>query len=147
MSRRTASLSLFYLVSAMVMLGGFGDLAITELMEAQRDMLSGGGAYPVSPPAERTFLTVLHVMAAGLVGVGAACLLLTHFGIRRGQRWALGGVAVGIGCAEGANTLGMFVLGSPFWVVTATYLLLLALALLLALVPTFAFHAASDGQD
>ncbi|MEZ4321603.1 MAG: hypothetical protein R3F61_29285 [Myxococcota bacterium] len=127
-ARERLALALFYGVSALVMLGGLGDLAITDLLDAQEAMLSGNGAYPISPPARTVFLTVLHAMAGGLVGVGAASLLMTHFGIRRGHGWAVAGVAVAIGGAESANTLGMFTLGSPFWVITATYLGLLAVA-------------------
>jgi hypothetical protein len=97
MTRRTLSLALFYAASALVLLGGLGDLAITELLDAQVAMLSGGGAWPITPPAERTFLTVLHAMAGGLVGVGASGLVLTHYGIRRGHRWAA--VCVGLGTA------------------------------------------------
>ncbi|MEZ4239330.1 MAG: hypothetical protein R3F59_24885 [Myxococcota bacterium] len=126
--RQRVALALFYVVSTAVLVGGLGDLAITELLDVQRDLLSGGGAYPVTPPAETVFLTVLHAMAGGLVGVGAASLLMTHYGIRRGQRWAVVGVAVAIGCAEGANTLGMYALGSPLWAVTASYLALLLVA-------------------
>lgn len=142
--RRKISLGLYYLVSSLVLAGGLGDLTITELLDVQRDFLSGGGEYPVSPPAEATFLTVLHALAGGLVGVGIASLLLTHFGIRRGQRWAAVAVVAAIGCAEGANTVGMYVLGSPFWMVTASYLVLLGAATLLAFAPRFAFAPPTD---
>lgn len=128
------------LVCALVLLGGIGDLFITEPLDAQRAFLSDDGMHPVSPPAERGFLEVLHAMAGGLVGVGASGLLLVHLGLRRGHRWAGLALALSVGCAEGANTMGMLRLGSPFWVVTATYLALLVVGLGCAFLPTFAFE-------
>ena len=109
------------------------------LLDAQREFLSGGGQHPISPAAERSFLAVLHAMGGGLVGVGASSLCLVHFGIRRGQRWAVVAAVMAIGCAEGANTLGLASLGSPLALVTASYLLLLTIATALALAPSFAF--------
>lgn len=138
-TRARLSLGALYLVSGLVLLGGIGDLFITELLDVQRAFLSGGGAHPVSPPAARGFLEVLHAMAGGLIGVGSAGLLLVHFGLRRGHRWAGLALGLSIGFAEGANTVGMLRLGSPFWMVTATYLGLLATGLSLAYLPTFAF--------
>lgn len=137
--RRRIALGLYYLVPALVLLGGLGDLAITELLDAQRAFLSGGGVHPVSPPAARAFLETLHAMAGGLVGVGAAGLMLTHFGIRAGHRWAAVALVVAIVCAEGANTIGMYRLGSPFYLVTAAYVALILLATGIAFAPTFVF--------
>lgn len=137
--RGKLALGLYYLVSGLVLLGGLGDLTITELMDAQRDFLSGGGTYPISPAAEHSFLELLHAMAGGLIGVGASGLLLTHFGIRTGHRWAAIAVLVAILCSEGANTLGMLRLGSPFYMVTATYVVLVITATALAFTPRFAF--------
>ena len=137
--RAKISLTLYYLVAGLVLLGGLGDLTITSLLDAQREFLSGGGQHPISPAAERSFLAVLHAMGGGLVGVGASSLCLVHFGIRRGQRWAIVAAVMAIGCAEGANTLGLASLGSPLALVTASYLLLLTIATALALAPSFAF--------
>lgn len=137
--RRKLALALYYVVPLLVLLGGLGDLVITELLETQRAFLSGQGAYPISPPAERAFLAVLHAMAGGLVGVGAAGLMLTHFGIRAGHRWAAVALLIAILCSEGANTVGLYLLGSPFYLVTGTYVALILAATALAFAPTFAF--------
>lgn len=137
--RKRIALGLYYLVPALVLLGGLGDLAITELLDVQRAFLSGGGAYPVSPPAARAFLETLHAMAGGLIGVGVAGLMLTHFGIRTGQRWAAVALVVAIVCTEGANTIGMYRLGSPFYLVTAVYIVLILTATVIAFAPTFIF--------
>lgn len=111
---------------------------MTQLLDAQEAFLSGGGAFPISPPARKSFLEILHALGGGLAGVGFASLLLVHYGVRRGQRWAAGAMAGAIVLAEGANMIGMYRLDSPFYMVTLAYLVLLATGLGLLFVPTFA---------
>lgn len=145
--RRRASLSLLYLVSILIAFGGVSDLFFSDLMPVQEAFLSGHGAYAISPSARTSFLEILHALGGGLAGIGFASVFLVHFGIRRGHRWAavaLAGMIVG---AEGANTIGMFRLGSPFYMVTASYLALLFAGIGLAFLPTFAFAKIGSDND
>ena len=68
-------------------------------------------------------LHLLHALGGGLVGIGIASFALVHFAVRRGERWALWTMLAAVVASEGANAVGMYAVGS-FWYVSVTYLVL-----------------------
>ena len=76
-------------------------------------------------PAATTslILHLLHALGGSLVGIGIASFALVHFAVRRGERWAMWTMLAMVVASEGANTVGMYAVGS-FWYVSVTYIVL-----------------------
>jgi hypothetical protein len=75
-------------------------------------------------------LHLLHALGGGLIGIGIASIALVHFAIRRGEHWALWTMLAAVVASEGANAVGMYAVGS-FWYVSVTFIVLTAVGVTL----------------
>lgn len=118
---RRAGVVLLYVVASAIALGGLGDLTIRQLFAVHTRYLTSGGAATI--PAETSSLVIhlLHALGGGLVGIGLASLALTHFAVRKGERWAAWTILVIIVASEGMNAVGMYATGS-FWYIPLAYI-------------------------
>jgi hypothetical protein len=134
---RRTGLALLYFVAGAMALGGIGDLTIRHLFDVHVRYLQAGGAPDVPPQTSSLVIHLLHALGGALLGIGIASPALVHFGLRRGHRWA-GGALLGATLAgEGANAIGMYAVGS-YWYVSASYLVIASLGLaLVVLSPEF----------
>ena len=120
---RRAGLVILGVVAIAIALGGVGDLTIRALFDVHKRFL---GTADVPPKTTALVLHLLHALGGGLVGVGVASLALVHFGVRRSARWALWAMLAAVIASEGANAVGMYAVGS-FWYVSATFVVLTAI--------------------
>ncbi len=119
---RRTGLLILYVVATAIALGGVGDLTIRALFEVHKRFL---GTADVPAATTSLILHLLHALGGGLVGIGIASFALVHFAVRRGERWALWTMLAAVVAAEGANAVGMYAVGS-FWYVSVTYIVLTA---------------------
>jgi hypothetical protein len=88
------------------------------------------GTTAVPAPTTSLILHLLHALGGGLVGIGIASYALVHFAARRGDRWALWTMLAAVVASEGANAVGMYAVGS-FWYVSVTFIVLTAIGVTL----------------
>jgi hypothetical protein len=124
---RRIGLLILYVVATAIALGGVGDLTIRALFEVHKRFL---GTADVPAATTSLILHLLHALGGGLVGIGIASFALVHFAVRRGERWALWTMLAAVVASEGANALGMYAVGS-FWYVSVTYIVLTAIGVTL----------------
>jgi hypothetical protein len=124
--RRTGLLVL-YVVAIAIALGGVGDLTVRALFEVHKRFL---GTADVPAPTTSLILHLLHALGGGLVGIGIASFALVHFAVRRGERWALWTMLAAVVVSEGANAVGMYAVGS-FWYVSVTFIVFAAIGVTL----------------
>jgi hypothetical protein len=129
---RRTGLALTYLVALAITLGGVGDLTIRHLLGVHIRYLTSGGVSSISPETSSLVLHLVHALGGGLVAVGVAALALVHFGLRRGQRWAGFTALTAIVSSEGSNAIGMYAVGS-YWYVSVTYVVIAAVGIALTL--------------
>lgn len=120
---RRAGLVILYVVAIAIGLGGVGDLTVRALFDVHKRFL---GTADVPATTTALVLHLVHALGGGLVGIGLASVALVHFGVRRGARWALGAMVAAVIASEGANAIGMYAVGS-FWYVSVTYIVLTAI--------------------
>jgi hypothetical protein len=58
---------------------------------------------------------MLHSLGGGLMACGVAILAITHYAIRKGERWAVWTVLIIAFIAQGFNGYGMYAAGSHYW--------------------------------
>ena len=126
---RRTGLVILYVVATAIALGGVGDLTIRALFEVHKRFL-GTADVPAATTSLILLLHLLHAVGGGLVGIGIASFALVHFAVRRGERWALWTMLVAVVAAEGTNAVGMYAVGS-FWYVSVTYIVLTAIGVAL----------------
>ena len=119
---RRTGLLILYVVATAIALGGVGDLTIRALFEMHKRFL---GTADVPAATTSLILHLLHALGGGLVGIA-----LVHFAVRRGERWALWTMLAAVVASEGANDVGMYAVGS-FWYVSVTYIVLTAIGVIL----------------
>ncbi len=124
---RRTGLIILYVMATAIGLGGVGDLSISALFDVHKRFL---GTADVPAATTSLILHLLHSLGAGLVGIGMACLAMVHFAVRRGERWALWSMLAAVVMAEGANAVGMYAVGS-FWYVSVAYIVLTAIGVAL----------------
>ena len=124
---RRAGLIILYFVAIAIALGGVGDLTIRALFDVHKRFL---GTADVPATTTALVLHLIRALGGGLVGIGLASLALVHFGVRRGARWALWAMLAAVIASEGANAVGMYAVGS-FWYVSVTYIVLTAIGVTL----------------
>ena len=124
---RRTGLLILYVVATAIALGGVGDLTIRALFEVHKRFL---GTADVPAATTSLILHLLHALGGGLVGIGIASFALVHFAVRRGERWALWTMLAAVVASEGANAVGMYAVGS-FWYVSVTYIVLTAIGVTL----------------
>jgi hypothetical protein len=127
---RRAGLIILYVVAIAIGLGGVGDLTIRALFDVHKRFL---GTADVPATTTALVLHLLHALGGGLVGIGLASLALVHFGVRRGAGWALWAMLAAVIASEGANAVGMYAVGS-FWYVSVTFIVLTAIGVTLVAV-------------
>ena len=129
---RRVGIVLLYVVASAIALGGVGDLTVRQLFAVHTRYLTSGGATTI--PAETSSLVIhlLHALGGGLIGIGLASLALTHFAVRRGERWAAWTILVAIVVSEGMNAVGMHATGS-YWYVSVAYIAIAATGVVLVL--------------
>ncbi len=131
---RRLGLGVLYFVTAAIALGGVGDLTVRHLFDVHTRYLTSGGGAPVTAETSSLVIHLIHALGGGLVGVGIASFALVHFALRRGQRWAGFTVLAATLASEGSNALGMYAVGS-FWYVSVGYIVLTLVGLALAMSP------------
>jgi hypothetical protein len=124
---RRVGLIVLYVVAIAIALGGVGDLTVRALFDVHKRFL---GTADVPATTTALVLHLVHALGGGLVGIGLASLALVHFGVRRGARWALWAMLAAVVASEGANAVGMYAVGS-FWYVSVTYVVLTAVGVAL----------------
>jgi hypothetical protein len=124
--RRTGLLVL-YVVATAIALGGVGDLTVRALLEVHKRFL---GTAEVPATTSALVLHLLHALGGGLVGIGIASFALVHFAVRRGEHWALWTTLAAVVASEGANAVGMYAVGS-FWYVSVAFIVFTALGVAL----------------
>jgi len=124
---RRAGLIVLYVVAIAIGLGGVGDLTVRALFDVHKHFL---GTADVPATTTALVLHLVHALGGGLIGIGLASLALAHFGVRRGARWAPWAMLAAVVASEGANAVGMYAVGS-FWYVSVTYIALTAIGVAL----------------
>jgi hypothetical protein len=124
---RRAGLIILYVVAIAIGLGGVGDLTVRALFDVHKRFL---GTTDVPATTTGLVLHLVHALGGGLVGLGLASLALVHFGVRRGAGWAAWAMLAAVIASEGANAVGMYAVGS-FWYVSVTYIVLTAVGVTL----------------
>jgi hypothetical protein len=120
---RRTGLVILYVVAIAIAFGGVGDLTVRALFDVHKRFL---GTVDVPATTTSLILHLVHALGGGLVGIGIASLALVHFAVRRGQRWAVWTMLAAVAASEGANAVGMYAVGS-FWYVSVTYIVLAAI--------------------
>lgn len=124
---RRLGLVILYVVAIAIAFGGVGDLTVRALFEVHKRFL---GTADVPPATTSLILHLVHALGGGLVSIGIACFALVHFAVRRGERWALWTILAVVLGSEGANAIGMYAVGS-FWYVSVTFIVLTAIGVAL----------------
>jgi hypothetical protein len=124
---RRAGLLLLYVAATAIALGGVGDLTVRALFDVHTRFL---GTTDVPAATTSLILHLLHALGGGLIGIGIASIALVHFAIRRGEHWALWTMLAAVVASEGANAVGMYAVGS-FWYVSVTFIVLTAIGVTL----------------
>ena len=124
---RRAGLVLLYVVAIAIAFGGVGDLTVRALFDVHKRFL---GTADVPATTTSLILHLLHALGGGLVGIGIASFALVHFAVRRGERWALWTMLAAVVASEGANAVGMYAVGS-FWYVSVAFIALTAIGVTL----------------
>jgi uncharacterized membrane protein YidH (DUF202 family) len=130
---RRTGLVMLYVVATAIALGGVGDLTVRAPFEVHQRFL---GTADVHAATSSLILHLVHALGGGLVGIGIASFALVHFAVRRGERWALWTMLAAVVAAEGANAVGVYAVGS-FWYVSVTYIVLTAVGLALFVAAQF----------
>ncbi len=112
---RKLSIVLFYLAGFLMLLGGIGDQFINELLDVHRAYLGNPPESALSTKAADLILLMLHSLGGGLMAAGISILALTHFAVRKGERWATWTVLLVALIAQGFNGYGMYMAGSYYW--------------------------------
>lgn len=112
---RRTSLVLLYLSSVLMFIGGLGDQFIHGYLDVHLRFLGNPPDSEVLRSAERLSMLMLHSAGGGLMAAGLSMFTLTHFGIRRGQHWALWTCLAVAWIAQGFNGYGMYTAGSHYW--------------------------------
>lgn len=127
---RRTGLIILYVVATAIALGGVGDLTVRALFDVHKRFL---GTADVPSTTTSLILHLLHALGGGLVGIGIASFALVHFAVRHGERWALWTMLAAVIASEGANAVGMYAVGS-FWYVSVTFVVLTAVGVTLCVV-------------
>ena len=124
---RRTGLVILYVVATAIAFGGVGDLTVRALFDVHKRFL---GTTDVPATTTSLILHLVHALGGGLIGIGIASFALVHFAVRRGERWALWTMLAAVVAAEGANAIGMYAVGS-FWYVSVTFIVLTAIGVAL----------------
>jgi hypothetical protein len=144
MLRTRIGLTLARLGGAGMVLGGVADISIRSLLPGHRDFL-GLAPGDAAPATESLVLALLHALGAALVASGVAVLVLLHLAHATGRRLpALAAAAVAI-LAEGTNTMGLRLVGSPLFYAPLTFLLLVAAGVATCFIPRWELAQRSNG--
>lgn len=109
------ALTLLYLASILMFIGGLGDQFINRFLEVHLNFLGNPENSELLDKAEQLSMLLLHSTGGGLMSVGISMLALTHFAIRKNQEWAKWSFLVITWIAQGFNGYNMYCAGSHFW--------------------------------
>lgn len=112
---KKVSLILLYTSGFLMLLGGIGDQFINELLEVHKNYLGNPEASDLYNRSESLILLMLHSLGGGLMAAGVSILALTHFAVRKGERWAVWTILIIAFIAQGFNGYGMYMAGSHYW--------------------------------
>jgi hypothetical protein len=112
---RRYGISLLYLSSALMFVGGLGDQFIWQYLDVHLDYLGNPPDNVLLNKSESLSMLMLHSAGGGLMSTGIAMFALTHFGVRSSQPWALWTILIIAFISQGINGYGMFSAGSYYW--------------------------------
>ena len=141
--RRRFSTALLNGGAVLMILGGVGDL----LLASPPDLWSEPLGQPVgslSPAVARLLMGLLHALGSALIASGIAVLFLINGPLRRGEGWSGVAIAMVVVLSDGVNALQIYLFGGLYFWVPLTFVGLVLLGLMLALLPPAVFPAAIE---
>ena len=108
-------LTLLYLASILVFIGGLGDQFISNYLDVHLSFLGNPEPSDLLVKSEILSMLLLHSTGGGLMSTGLGMFALTHFGVRNSQRWTKWTLLIMALIAQGINGYGMYTVGSYFW--------------------------------
>lgn len=112
---RKIGISLLYVSSVLMLIGGLGDQFITKFLDVHLNFLGYPENSELLQKAESLAMLMLHSAGGGLMSAGISMFALTHFAIRDNQRWAKWTFIIIALIAQGINGYGMYTAGSHYW--------------------------------
>ena len=112
---KKTALSLLYISSVLMFIGGLGDQFILNYLEVHLNYLGNPPDSDLLRSAESLSMLMLHSAGGGLMSAGISMFALTHFAIRKNQSWARWTYIIVALIAQGINGYGMYSAGSHYW--------------------------------
>lgn len=108
----------------LILLGGIGDIVYTfsveSLLPPHLEYLQLSPS-DVSPQLRNLDLAFMRGIGGFLIALGVGALTLLYTSVRQGNRQAMIGLLAMITIGEGGNTLQMYLIDSPFFMLPLTY--------------------------